>query len=92
MEDCVTVETVAKIRSPHLRYKALIAVGVGCDRHNTVSDGSTLRAMAELRGAGGFAGSIALEGDSDAVRFYEACLGYLHTHGRFRSVISNSIL
>jgi hypothetical protein len=92
IEDAVSVTTIAGLNNPRLKVKLLITIGVGCDRFNYVSDGATLRAMAELRARGGFLGSIAMEPTSAGIKLYSSCIDYLQQSASFRSVISNSIL
>jgi len=86
IENAVTVATLARLRKKNTCIKdtLVIAVRVGCDRYNGVSNGATLRAMAELRLLGGFRGSLA--------RRPKALHRLPTAFGSFRSVVSNSIV
>jgi len=72
--------------------KILLAVGVGSDRFNDVSDASTLRAIAEITRLGGFLGSISLEPNNAGLAFYSSCLHYIYERQTFRSVLSGVIV
>lgn len=91
IEDAVSVGAGASLRT--VPWKFLCAVGVGADRFNKVSDGSTLRAIAELTAAGGFRGSSSVEGPEDpALIFYRNVLDRIYSQQSFRSVLSSLIL
>lgn len=90
VEDCVSITAVAALERVPLRL--LVAVGVGCDRFNHVSDAASLRAVAELTARGGFLGAVALEPDGAPFRFYRDCVDHLDGRQTFRSVLAGAIL
>jgi hypothetical protein len=90
IEDAVSVGAGASLRT--LRHKFLLSVGFGADRFNGVSDGASLRAVAELTKAGGFRGSASVEPDDPGFAFYRSTLETIYAHQTFRSVLSSLIL
>eukprot|EP01012_Entosiphon_sulcatum_P060082 TRINITY_DN8484_c0_g1_i1.p2 TRINITY_DN8484_c0_g1~~TRINITY_DN8484_c0_g1_i1.p2 ORF type:complete len:341 (+),score=56.70 TRINITY_DN8484_c0_g1_i1:1093-2115(+) len=92
LEDAVSVATVAALP---VKLALLVAVGVGCDRFNEVSDASTLRAIAELTRTGGFLGSVSVEPSMEGFQLYREGLEHIYKgHGRqgFRSVLAGAIV
>jgi hypothetical protein len=89
IEDVVSVATAAALEG--LKAKVLIAIGLGTDRFNHVSDAATLRAVAELTRAGGFLGAVALEPEAPGSRFYRDCLEHIYQRQGFRSVLAGTI-
>lgn len=92
IEDAVSVAAIAGLRCPRLQLRMLLCMGIGCDRHNCVSDASSLRAIAELTRAGGFLGCISLEPHSELCSFYRGLVDHTYSQQSFRSVVSGSIL
>ena len=92
IEDAVSVGTIAFLDDPKIIFKSLICIGLGADRFNDVSDCSSLRAIAEITKLGGFNGSVSLEKESKAFRFYQKCLEHIYQRQSFRSVLSGSIV
>lgn len=90
IEDLVSVTTLAGMKTPALRM--LLAVGLGTDRRNHVSDASALRAIAELTSAGGFLGAVAWEPQSPGSRFYGDLVRHLFDRQPFHSVLAGSIV
>jgi hypothetical protein len=90
VEDAVSVGAGASLRT--LRHKFLLSVGFGADRFNGVSDGASLRAVAELTKLGGFRGSVSVEPDDPGFAFYRATLETIYALQTFRSVLSSLIL
>jgi len=86
IEDAVSVAAVSNLE---VEIKLLVAVGLGADRFNHVSDGATLRAVAELRSLGGFLGSLSI--DSRMARQYRELLEHIYARQEFRSVLSGCI-
>jgi len=89
IEDAVSVAAVASLRG--LRAKVLIAVGLGTDRFNQVSDAASLRAVADLTRAGGFLGAVSLEPSAAGSCFYRDCLEHIYQRQGFRSVLAGTI-
>ena len=89
VEDCVSVTAVASLEE--VKLKILISLGLGCDRFNHVSDGASLRAIAELTAQGGFLGAVAMEPTSPGFVFYRDCLEHINRSQQFRSVLAGSI-
>ena len=75
VEDAVSVQSVAALTEVPLRL--LVCAGLGVDRHNGVSDLTSLRAIADLTRLGGFLGALALERDDDTYRFYRDAVVHL---------------
>ena len=85
----------------------LITVGFGADRFNTVTDASSLRAVAELTKLNGFLGrfdfyklkcffffcihSVSIDKNSAPYKLYRSCLDTIYKHQTFRSVLAASI-
>jgi hypothetical protein len=92
IEDAVSVATVAGLNDDRLKLRVLLTMGVGCDRYNSVSDGATFRAIAELTRAGGFLGCLSLEPGGEPYTFYRGLIDHTYGSQQFRSVISGSIL
>ncbi len=90
LTDAVSVGAGASLRT--LRHKFLISVGFGADRFNGVSDGASLRAVAELTKLGGFRGSVSVEPDCPGYDFYRRTLETIYANQTFRSVLSSLIL
>ena len=90
IEDAVSVQAVAAL--DQVPCKILLSAGLGVDRHNGVSDASSLRAVAEISALGGFLGALAIEAGSTGHRFYRACIEHLYERQAFRSVVTASIL
>ncbi len=90
IEDAVTVATVAALAEP--RVKILISIGLGADRFNQVSDGSSLRAVAELTARGGFLGALSLEPESTGFQFYKRAVEHIYERQRFRSALTGFIV
>ncbi|MBL8922730.1 MAG: DUF1152 domain-containing protein [Myxococcaceae bacterium] len=90
IEDAVSIATVAGLEG--LQAKLLLAIGVGADRFNHVSDAATLRAIAELSRQGGYLGALGLDPAGELVGTYRALLDHLDRHHSFRSVLAGSIL
>lgn len=65
---------------------------LGVDRHNGVSDASSLRAVAGISALGGFLGALAIEPGSPGHRFYRACVEHVYERQAFRSVVTAAIL
>lgn len=94
IEDAVSVATIATMtpsRRP-LLSRLLVAIGVGCDRFNGVSDAATLRAMAELTAAGGSRGAMLLEPTSPLVQAYRRFTETANNLHSFRSLINTTVL
>eukprot|EP01107_Rhizomastix_libera_P015092 TRINITY_DN52_c0_g6_i1.p1 TRINITY_DN52_c0_g6~~TRINITY_DN52_c0_g6_i1.p1 ORF type:complete len:224 (+),score=25.51 TRINITY_DN52_c0_g6_i1:369-1040(+) len=89
IEDAVSICTISNLQK--LKFKALVVIGLGCDRFNSVTDASTLRAISEITKLGGFLGSTSLEPTGEGFIFYRDCLNYLYKSQTFRSVIAGSI-
>eukprot|EP00823_Brevimastigomonas_motovehiculus_P004276 TRINITY_DN277_c0_g1_i1.p1 TRINITY_DN277_c0_g1~~TRINITY_DN277_c0_g1_i1.p1 ORF type:complete len:425 (-),score=143.77 TRINITY_DN277_c0_g1_i1:155-1429(-) len=90
VEDAVSFGTVACFKE--LKYKVLVAVGVGSDRFNRVSDAATLRAISELTALGAFQGCVSVERTSEGGKNYVQCLQTVYSKQTFRSVISSMII
>lgn len=90
IEDCVSVTAVSSLDGP--RERLLVAVGLGCDRFNQVSDAASLRAIAELTASGGFLGATAVHAGDASFELYRAGVDYLDARQGFRSVIAGSII
>jgi len=90
IEDAVSVQAVAALEQ--VSCKVLLSAGLGVDRHNGVSDASSLRAVAELSAAGGFHGALAIEQGSAGHRFYRDCITHVYSRQTFRSVVTAAIL
>ena len=89
IEDCVSVTASAALGAADgIRTKLLVSIGFGMDRFNNVCDADGLRAIAELSAAGGFRGSLSIEPDSEAFRFYRDCVARINAQQTFRSVMS----
>jgi hypothetical protein len=89
IEDCVSVTTVASLTE--IKTRILISIGLGCDRHNHVSDAASLRAIAELTAQGGFLGAVVLQPGSVGYRFYKNGLDHIYERQGFRSVVGDVI-
>lgn len=89
VEDLVTITAVGDL---DVKLKMLFVVGMGADRYNDVSDASALRAVAELSGAGGALGSMAIENESESHKFYQNAVSYIFQRQTFRSTITSFIL
>ncbi len=63
-----------------------------CFRFNGVSDGASLRAVAELTKLGAFRGSFGVEPNDPGRIFYENLLEQIYSQQSFRSVLSSLIL
>jgi hypothetical protein len=107
IEDAVSVGAIASLccstksfqetnqqmtTSPRRPLGLLYSVGFGCDRFNSVSDASSLRAIAELTQKGGFLGSCSLIPSSRRVEIYRDGLAHIYQHQQMRSILSGSIL
>jgi hypothetical protein len=57
-------------------FRILAVVGLGVDTYHGVSDVSSLRAIAELRKAGGYLGAITLLPTMPAFEYYKECVDY----------------
>ena len=90
IEDAVSVQSVAALSEVGLRL--LVCAGLGVDRHNGVSDHSSLRAVAELTRGGGFRGSIALECGDAGTTCYRDGVEHIFARQTFHSVVCGSIL
>jgi len=90
VEDAVSVAAVASLQG--LKARILVAVGLGADRFNDVSDASTLRAVAELTRSGGYLGAVSLEPTGPGFELYRACIGHVNARQTFRSVIAGTIV
>ena len=89
VEDAVSIAAVAALQRP--LTKVVACVGLGTDRFNHVSDGASLRAIAELTARGGFLGALCLEAGGEALGFYEALLEHVYARQSFRSVLAGAI-
>lgn len=90
VEDAVSVATIANLQD--IPLKLLINIGLGSDRFNQVSDGATLRAIAELTAMNGFLGALSLDQAHAGLQFYRDCIEYIYQNQTFRSVIAGMIL
>ena len=90
IEDAVSVATVAGLDG--LRAKVLLSAGFGADRFNHVSDGASLRAVAELTALGGFLGVASLEPGTPALETYATALEHIYARQTFRSVLAGAIV
>ncbi|KAL6046734.1 hypothetical protein QOT17_022060 [Balamuthia mandrillaris] len=88
IEDCVSITAVATLDDPrlHQNNKMLLVVGLGADRFNGVSDGSTLRAVAELTQG------LSVEATSEGFQCYKDCVQHIYSRQSFRSVLTGCIL
>ena len=92
IEDAVSIAAAATIDFPRLKERIVIAVGLGCDRFNQVSDAATLRAIGELTAVRGFLGCASLHAGTQPHTIYKKCIEHLQGRANFRSVIANSIV
>lgn len=92
IEDAVSIGAIAKLTHPRILLKALLSIGLGCDRFNDVSDASSLRSIAELTRLGGYLGCFHLTPTNPGFQYYMSCVEYLYNQFPFRSVISGCIL
>jgi hypothetical protein len=90
IEDAVSVGAGASCHT--LRNKFLISVGFGADAYNNVSNGASLRAVAELTQQGGFMGSMGIEKDSEGFDFYCKLVDRIYENQTFRSVLTSLIM
>ena len=70
--------------------KVLLSAGFGADRFNHVSDGASLRAVAELTALGGFLGVASLEPGTPAVETYATALEHFYARQTFGSVLAGA--
>jgi hypothetical protein len=101
IEDAVSVSAIASLccsvktfqeSSPPQPLGLLYSVGLGCDRFNSVSDSSSLRAVAELTQRGGFLGSYSFIHSGRRVEIYRNGLTHIYQRQQMRSILSGSIL
>jgi hypothetical protein len=107
VEDAVSVRAVASLccslsafQDSHLNSSTschkilgiLMAIGVGCDRFNFVSDASSFRAIAEITSLGGFLGATSIERSSDGLNMYREGLNRIYELQSMRSVLAGSIV
>ena len=90
VEDAVSVTAVSSIEE--VADKLLICVGTGADRYNHVSDGTTLRAIAELARAGGYLGCFGLDPTNRGYQFYRECIRHIYGRQEFQSVVAGMII
>lgn len=89
IEDAVSISAVANLKN--VAEKVLICVGLGTDRFNSISDASSLRAIAELTKCGAYLGAVGIEPDSEGALFYRECIEHIFERQRFRSVLAGTI-
>lgn len=89
VEDLTTVTAISDL---DVKLKMMFVIGMGADRYNDVSDASALRAVAELSASGGFLGSISIEKDSEAHRFYSEAVMSIFSRQTFHSTIASFVL
>ena len=90
VEDAVSVTAVNSLRN--VSERILICVGLGSDRYNHVSDGTSLRAIAELTRTEGYLGCLGLEPKNIAYRFYRRLIEHIYSRQTFQSVVAGMII
>jgi hypothetical protein len=91
LEDCVSITALATLKIPRLRHRMLAVCGLGTDRHNDVSDASSLRAIAELTQAGAALGAAYACRPGKAHEFYSRLLEYISSRQEFQSVVAHCL-
>lgn len=84
--------SITAVRDLDVKLKMLFVIGMGADRYNDVSDGSALRAVAELTKQGGFEGSVSIENGSESHEFYREALEFIFSRQTFRSTVASFVL
>ena len=88
----ISIGFVSSFSFPLFSFQSIALKRFGADRFNGVSDGASLRAVAELTKMGGFRGSFSIELEDPGRLFYEELLDHIYQAQSFRSVLSSLIL